>query len=1085
MRQFNPEMYQAPQAETVPLTGGLDLITDKINVNPGTLQDCLNYEVGREQGYTRCEGLLEFVGRAYHTYRDKLYTATLTIASSDYHPEPGAEYVTAKGDIIKLIKVPISTTPAYSETITFYLVRGPERFAYTLVTDFWDSAEISDVTAVTFSDVQNYIDTIDAINEELTSRAPSHLDPGEEHPGDRVPGDGSILALWELDGQIYAVRDSLRTVTIPFEGADSSFEAGVVDNLDLGKTAIVHVVTVDGAQVDYNARIEVYDLELTNDDFAGGNGAGTLSAYVETDQYSLSIWPFLLTTTITSGLGIHISTIPPGISGAGVVAAEVIGDIEVVGQEYARLWRTPKIKNMTHTAGRPEEDDRYWSLVDLGREIQFDGGEVEPQTALGEAFIDEVGGDLKDSGYVFSSEQESTSDTSIQLTWQNMSNVEADDGSVTDVEVQTSGFTPVVGSWYGTSTLTLTGLGLSLPDNTAVVGIEVEIEHKRKDSFTNWNARDSKVQLVGVSGGFNKASYSNLPDSGSAFRVDTYGGDDDTWGVTQLSRDVLNSEDFGIEIQYQVGASGTIGHIGPGVQVDYVKLKVYYYDGTSHVYFYDTSAAADVAEGDIVHYFVNDGDWDDDDAKGVMTVYDIDAPLDIIPDLEIRNAASGAGSLIAVTNSSALKATLPSSSALAEQGSKYQTIKSNFYSDESADAIYGTTGASRAFMHNGTYFVYIRTGVVEEKDKPRHVAEHNLHLALGYKSGQILTSVVGDPLNFSGVLGAAEFGFGDQITGLIPLSGNALGVFCRESVHALVGTSINNFTTQGISKSSGCIEYSLVNMGQPIYCDNRGISTVSATSNYGNFSWGRLSEVVSPWLEGRLDTDHIVVAAPVRTKNQYRVYFTDGYILTMTLFGSNEQTPMFTLQHYGSVSNIPVHVPSTIKSMVLEGGQEVILMGDAAAPVEGLIWSVDGTFGGILDRNGRDALNSSLTLNPYSAGAPHINVKYNEFVIHGKTHGAVEIDCSSGSNYLVPQAGTGTETITMGDFSGTYYEDLIPDKDSVHLPNLTDGVSLKLDTTPDMVANPEQERGHIFQAITFRPTPLSDRNRPAGPRGQR
>jgi len=49
--------------DTYALKGGLDLRTGKAQVNPGTLQDCLNYEVAGVDGYTRIGGMERFDGQ--------------------------------------------------------------------------------------------------------------------------------------------------------------------------------------------------------------------------------------------------------------------------------------------------------------------------------------------------------------------------------------------------------------------------------------------------------------------------------------------------------------------------------------------------------------------------------------------------------------------------------------------------------------------------------------------------------------------------------------------------------------------------------------------------------------------------------------------------------------------------------------------------------------------------------------------------------------------------------------------------------------------------------------------------------------
>ena len=65
----------------------------------------------------------------------------------------------------------------------------------------------------------------------------------------------------------------------------------------------------------------------------------------------------------------------------------------------------------------------------------------------------------------------------------------------------------------------------------------------------------------------------------------------------------------------------------------------------------------------------------------------------------------------------------------------------------------------------------------------------------------------------------------------------------------------------------------------PMFCDYRGISTIATTDQYGDFNRGRLSwEAPWLWIACRSESpkravDKTVVAAPIRNKNQYRVFF--------------------------------------------------------------------------------------------------------------------------------------------------------------------------------------------------------------------
>ena len=242
---------------------------------------------------------------------------------------------------------------------------------------------------------------------------------------------------------------------------------------------------------------------------------------------------------------------------------------------------------------------------------------------------------------------------------------------------------------------------------------------------------------------------------------------------------------------------------------------------------------------------------------------------------------------------------LPTARALELEQSQYEFIVANYYASERTTSLYGVSGASRAFTYDGNTFKFIDTGIGQELDKPRHLAKFRDRLWLGYSNGSIVGSVVGNPLSFEGIDGAVEIAFGDRIVGLQPLAGEALGVFCENSVWYLD----KDLAPHLISGNTGCIEYTLAATDRPYYCSAAGIMTIEANDKYGEFSGVSLSDKVNPWLRPRLKRTQgkffshpsVIGNMIVRTKNQYRLFFRDGYVLTMAM---TERGPVFTTQKY-------------------------------------------------------------------------------------------------------------------------------------------------------------------------------------------
>lgn len=371
-------------------------------------------------------------------------------------------------------------------------------------------------------------------------------------------------------------------------------------------------------------------------------------------------------------------------------------------------------------------------------------------------------------------------------------------------------------------------------------------------------------------------------------------------------------------------------------KINTLKIRVYFDAGSVEYYFADSSKT-NVIKGELVAGNVTNGDLRNGDAEGVLQLSPelevIDGSGDTIQDGWTIHSAyppSDLNQIGVVVNNMAYNR-LPTYFDVESNRSRYLFITANFYGDPDWDSIYGVNGVDRAFAYNGEDFYKIFTRPEADKDKPRHVAYHHTHLALGYGEGRVDISVVGEPYNFSGLDGASSWAIGDNVTGLLPLSGTILGIFCKKSVVGLSGTTVDNFATQTLSAKLGAIEYTVTDIGFPVYANTYGIYTLSQTQEYGDFLGLPLSQQISPWLRPRLirkktSDKEVVVAWPVRSKNQYRLAFADGYILSMTMNYGNQSTPTFSKQVYEvSVESevVPI-VPAALSSELDDNGEERI-----------------------------------------------------------------------------------------------------------------------------------------------------------------
>jgi hypothetical protein len=447
------------------------------------------------------------------------------------------------------------------------------------------------------------------------------------------------------------------------------------------------------------------------------------------------------------------------------------------------------------------------------------------------------------------------------------------------------------------------------------------------------------------------------------------GSETETFGLEAVSAGDFLDRALGIRFYPNLGSIPQYTLRGDACYrlfINKVRARIYF-DAGSVEYYFASPDKSHIVKGRLVSAEVLDGDLRTADASGV---------LQLAPELEVMDGYLEPTVYPGYTIHAAYPPTdanqigvvsgefgavgmeyngLPTQKQVKDNRSRYMFISANFYGDKKLASMYGANGYDRGFAYNGDWFYKIYTQPDTEKDKPRHVAYHHAHLALGYDEGRVDISVVGEPYNFTGLDGASSWTIGDKVVGLLSLSGTVLGVFGSKSVWGISGTTVDNFATQVISPNIGATEYTICDMGSPVYANAYGIYTLEQVQQYGDFMGTPLSQDISPWLRPRLvrksTSDKEVVAAwPVRSKNQYRLAFSDGYITSMTMNGAG--TPTFSLQKYfyqpdpvnpyvsDDLYSYPSMVPAAVSSELSDDGEERIHMApyvedvkEAVAPV--------------------------------------------------------------------------------------------------------------------------------------------------------
>lgn len=171
-------------------------------------------------------------------------------------------------------------------------------------------------------------------------------------------------------------------------------------------------------------------------------------------------------------------------------------------------------------------------------------------------------------------------------------------------------------------------------------------------------------------------------------------------------------------------------------------------------------------------------------------------------------------------------------------------------------------------------FVPIRTGMVV--DTPNRVTVFRNHLFFAFPGGSLQHSTPADPVSWEAVLGAAELGIGSDVADFI-VTADALLTLAKEGIYALMGTSVDDWQLSPISLEAGALPSTAQRFGPGVYLDNRGLRSISATSAYGNFSMGTLSNAVRKTLRRKAAASVEPIASSiVRSKSHYRLFFDDG-----------------------------------------------------------------------------------------------------------------------------------------------------------------------------------------------------------------
>lgn len=215
-------------------------------------------------------------------------------------------------------------------------------------------------------------------------------------------------------------------------------------------------------------------------------------------------------------------------------------------------------------------------------------------------------------------------------------------------------------------------------------------------------------------------------------------------------------------------------------------------------------------------------------------------------------------------------------------GGKFAFDKGNFSGQLVTRRIYGADGVNKAFEFDGDVLAPIKTGL--SPDNPKFICAHKNMLFVS-KDSSIIHSGVGTPFKYSTVDGGGEIATGDEVTGLITLPGSqataTLGVFLRSNTAFLYGTDPTTFNFVTFNNGVGALPYSCQNLADTYMMDDLGAVTLRTSLNFGNFDPTTLTPNIIPFI--LQERGKLTYSSVSKVKNQYRLFFNDGYGLWLTI----------------------------------------------------------------------------------------------------------------------------------------------------------------------------------------------------------
>lgn len=325
-----------------------------------------------------------------------------------------------------------------------------------------------------------------------------------------------------------------------------------------------------------------------------------------------------------------------------------------------------------------------------------------------------------------------------------------------------------------------------------------------------------------------------------------------------------------------------------------------------------------------------------------------------------------------------------------------------------SERMYGASGVHRGFEFDGSVFVPINTGMTT--DTPTHVIVHNEQVFFAF-GASVQHSGISLPYEWSPVIGAGEIAVGDSTTGFVRQPGStgaaALMIVTRNKAFALYGNNASDWVLTVAQEDAGAIAYTLESLSGILALDDRGVTFIGTSQNYGNFEQSTITRQIQPLINQQRGL--AISSTRVREKNQYRLFYSDKRAISITMQGN---------KLIGIMPQLYAHDVLCTDSSELSDGTEGIFFGST----DGYVYRAErGTsFDG-------SPIEWSMVLAYNNLKSPQVNKRYRKMALEitGESYVQFTVGYQLGyNNNLISQAGTTTGDI---DFASNNWDNFIWD----------------------------------------------------------